>query len=136
MRRTRQRDTEYEARIIPYSYNGNGHNAIVASYTVHDEVYKHVDILESESYITLFLTTRSYDRALSAAKKAGRVIFCRKVDPSYKLRRIEFLNLHQEPITIEVDRREIEVSPELEITPVMEERKIVVEIAQNTIDKQ
>lgn len=135
MRRTRQLDTEYEARVVPYSHNGNGHNTVVASYTVHDEVYKHVDILKSESYIALFLTARTYDRALSAAKKVGRVIFCRKVDPSYKLRRIEFLNLHQEPITIEVDRREIEVSPELEITPIVEERKIVVEVTQNGIDK-
>lgn len=128
MRRTRGLDTEYEARVIPYSQRHNGHNDIVASYTVHDEVYKHVDILQPESYITLFLTTKNYERALVAAKKVGRVLFCRKVDPSYKLRKIEFLNLHQEPITIEVDRREIAISPSLEISPVVEERKIIVEI--------
>ena len=48
--------------------------------------------------------------------KFGTVLHCFKVDTTPYLKNIEFLNLHQEPMEIEIDREEYVLNRAMELT--------------------
>lgn len=52
---------------------------------------------------TIFRQAKSQNRAMRIAERLGTVIFCHKVKTHYHFEKIEHLNLHQVPWTIDVE---------------------------------
>ncbi len=67
---------------------------------------KAVDAMPVAPRRTLVELFYKYEQALRFGQRHGTVISCHKVDKSYYLENIEHLNLHQEPLTIEVEQEE------------------------------
>lgn len=79
-----------------------------------------VDILPHIPTRTIFMRVQGKDahkKAMQRAKKKGTVVFCNKVQTSYYLNKIEYLNLNQVPLTVEIEmEQEFELSKALEIS--------------------
>ena len=77
-----------------------------------------IDILPERKHRTIFFPSKNYKKARDwARRKFGNVLYCRKVDASYNLRRIEYLNLRQDTIDILIEKGEFEIGSNFEITP-------------------
>jgi hypothetical protein len=87
-----------------------------------------VDILSEIPCRTLVGRFKNYKRALRWGQRFGTVKECHKVDTSPYLNNINYLNLDQKPITIEVDLEEFTVNESLEVTRGIEDREFDVEI--------
>ncbi len=65
---------------------------------------------------TLFFHGKSKERAESWGARFGTVLHCRKVDTTPYRKNIDFLDLHQEPISIEIEREEYVLNKALELS--------------------
>jgi hypothetical protein len=68
-----------------------------------------------KSYETHFVERKNPDSAKVRASKYGSVLSCQKVDPFYFLYKIEFLNLKQTPMVVEIGNSSITTNNTLEI---------------------
>lgn len=73
------------------------------------------DVLVNQHYETHFVERHNAESAKSRASKYGSVMSCQKVDPFYFLHKIEFLNLHQIPMVVEIGNGSIIANNALEI---------------------
>lgn len=87
-------------------------------------IKKTVDTLPEIPCRTIVQRFRDYKAALRYGQRFGTVKECRKVDTSPYLKNIDYLNLNQQPFTVEFDRQELMLSESLEITRAKPERKI------------
>ena len=75
------------------------------------------DMLPQPEAKTIFVTAKDGDKAKKKAESFGAVQFCRKVDVSYFLNKIEHLNLNQKPLVIELAvEQHFELNKDMEIT--------------------
>jgi len=65
---------------------------------------------------TLIYRGKSAEMAKKMGARFGTVLHCRKVDRSPYLKNIESLDLHQEPMEIEIDREEFVLNRAMELT--------------------
>lgn len=83
---------------------------------------------------TLLKRFKDNKAALRYGNRFGTVISCHKVDTDPYLKNIEFLNLKQEPIEIEVDREEYVLNKDLELKRPRRKsggRQVRIEIVDN-----
>lgn len=103
---------------IGVAENSNGHNPVKVNRLWLDGkmVGKKIDILPERKERTVFFPARSYKHARNwARKRFHNILFCRKVDVSYRLNKIEHLRLPQETISILIEKGEFEVGADFEI---------------------
>jgi len=89
------RDHLYQLEIIDFQKRNNGDNA------------------PSQTKIK---RAKSADIAKKWGAKFGTVLHCAKVDTTPYLKNIEYLNLNQEPLEIEIDREEYVLNRAMELT--------------------
>ncbi len=101
---------------------------------------KVVDILPPPPSRTLIPLSHKNTKAIKRwARRFGMVTSCHKVDKSYYLENIEHLNLHQEPLTIEVEQEDFVLTKALELERPrkrFEDKKYNIEIIDKDIDKE
>ena len=73
---------------------------------------------------------KDHDRAIQRARRLGKVLSCRKVSADYYTNNIEHLNLHQKPLTVELELEpEFTITKALELTnPQIDEPKYGIEV--------
>ena len=106
------REHLYQIVVEDYSKKRNGRRETILFSDGNTK--KKVDIVPQVPRRTLFKRTAKYKTALRYAEKFGTVISCQKVDESYYLKNIEFLNLG-EPRPIVIDREEIVVGKDFSV---------------------
>lgn len=75
-----------------------------------------VDLLAETPCRTLVGRFKDHKRAIRWGKRFGTVKECYKVDTSPYLNNINYLNLDQKPITVEIELEEFTLNENLEIT--------------------
>lgn len=118
-------EREYEIKIIDYV--GSRKSTHINTFlpvrsSNYDKTAKKIDIMSAVRYKVLFKRARNYKSALRWGQKQGTVISCQKVDVSYHMSKIEYLNVVTKPIPIDVDMQEFVVGEGLEVSVVNEEK--------------
>lgn len=89
-------------------------------------IRKTVDTLPAIPCRTIVERFKDYKAALRYGQRFGTVKECRKVDTSPYLNNINFLNLKQQPLTIEIEQPEFTLTDSLEVTRAETETKFEV----------
>ena len=66
-----------------------------------------IDVKPQAFLRTIFRKAKDQSRAMRMGAKLGTVQYCRKVDASYYFQKIEYLNLNQQPPTVEIRNEDL-----------------------------
>lgn len=90
--------------------------------------YKKVDVKPKTQIKTIFRQFKSHKLAMRCGKRFGEVLFCHKVDESFHFKKIEYLNLKQEPFKVEIEPEdEFILNAQGELTPTIKGKRDLLE---------
>jgi hypothetical protein len=133
--RHNNREKVYQIEVVDYSRQSAACDTIlvIAENNGHGLIKVKEDIMPPPPRRTLPKRFKSNKQAKKWGSRYGTVVGCHKVDTEYYLRNIEYLNLKQEPIVIEVETGEYVMGRDFEVArSEIGGREIIIE---GSIDK-
>jgi hypothetical protein len=61
-----------------------------------------IDVTTGIPMRVIFRRAKTHKVAMRMAERIGTVLFCHKVDASYKMQKMEYIELNQKPMTVEI----------------------------------
>jgi hypothetical protein len=91
-----------------------------------------VDIVTGIPIRVLFLRAKDHKRAKRIAQRIGTLLSLRKVDASYKIKKVEYIELNQKPMMVEVNLEDqFVLNAKGELTPAQQSTKGMLEQKYN-----
>lgn len=66
-----------------------------------------IDVKPQGFLRTIFRQAKDHARAMKKGERVGTVQYCRKVDASFYFQKIEYLNLRQKPLAVEIKTEDL-----------------------------